>query len=80
MRFEISGDAGGVWFLQKAEDAWTLLLDSAAERATTVVLPQDRAWRLFTEGMNREKARSLAVIEGRTDLAASVFATTAIIG
>ncbi len=80
VRFEISGEAGGVWFLHKAEEAWTLLLDSPAEPATNVVLPQDTAWRLFTKGIDREKARSLAMIGGRADLAAPIFATTAIIG
>jgi hypothetical protein len=38
------------------------------------------AWRLFTKGFDREKARSLAVIEGRSELAAPIFATTSIIG
>jgi uncharacterized protein (TIGR03083 family) len=80
VRFEISGDAGGVWFLHRAEEAWNLFLDSTAEPATNVVLPQDTAWRLFTKGIDREKARSLAVIGGKTDLAAPIFATTAIIG
>lgn len=80
VRFEISGDAGGVWHLYRIENAWTLLLDSPGEPATTVVLPQDVAWRLFTKGIDREKARSLAVIGGRTDLADPIFATTAILG
>jgi hypothetical protein len=48
VRFEISGEAGGVWYLYKAENAWTLLLDSPTGPAMTVVLPQDVAWRLFT--------------------------------
>jgi len=80
VRFEISGEAGGVWFVYKAEEAWTLVLDSTAEPATNVVLPEDVAWRLFTKGIDREKARSSAVIGGRADLAAPIFATTAIIG
>jgi uncharacterized protein (TIGR03083 family) len=87
VRFEISGDAGGVWFLHRAKEAWHLFLDStaefldsSAEPATTVVLPQDTAWRLFTKGIDREKARSLAVIAGNADLAAPIFAATAIIG
>jgi uncharacterized protein (TIGR03083 family) len=80
VRLEIAGEAGGVWFVYKAEEAWTLVLDSTAEPATNVVLPQDVAWRLFTKGIDREKARSLAVIDGRGELAAPIFATTAIIG
>jgi uncharacterized protein (TIGR03083 family) len=80
VRFEISGDSGGIWFVSKGEEAWTLALDSTTEPATNVVIPQDVAWRLFTKGMDREKARSLAVIGGRADLAAPIFAATAIIG
>jgi uncharacterized protein (TIGR03083 family) len=80
VRFEISGDAGGVWSVYKTEEAWALLLDSVAAPATNVIIPQDVAWRLFTKGIDREKARSLAVIAGRSDLAAPIFATTAIIG
>jgi uncharacterized protein (TIGR03083 family) len=80
VRFEISGEAGGVWFVYKAEEAWTLLVDSPAEPATNVVIPQDVAWRLFTKGIDREEARSLALVGGIPELAAPIFATTAIIG
>jgi uncharacterized protein (TIGR03083 family) len=80
VRFEISGEAGGIWFISKGEEAWTLFLNATAEPVTQVVIPQDVAWRLFTKGIDREKARSLAVIGGRADLAAPIFATTAIIG
>jgi uncharacterized protein (TIGR03083 family) len=80
VRLEITGEAGGVWFVYRAEEAWTLLLDATPEPAANVVLPQDVAWRLFTKGLDREKARSLASINGRADLAAPIFATTAIIG
>jgi uncharacterized protein (TIGR03083 family) len=80
LRFEITGEAGGVWFLHRAEEGWNLLLDSTGEPATKVVLPHDTAWRLFTKGIDRDKARSLAVISGEANLAAPIFATTAIIG
>jgi uncharacterized protein (TIGR03083 family) len=80
VRFEISGDAGGVWFFSKTEEGWTLLLNLTDEPATNVVIPQDVAWRLFTKGMDRDKARSLAVVVGKEHLAAPIFATTAIIG
>jgi hypothetical protein len=80
VRFEISGEAGGIWFVCKGEAAWTLLLDATAEPAASVAIPQDVAWRLFTKGIDREKARSLAVTGGRADLVAPIFATTAIIG
>jgi uncharacterized protein (TIGR03083 family) len=80
VRFEISGEAGGMWCVYKVDECWALLLDSPNEPTTTVVLPQDVAWRLFTKGFDREKARSLALIGGRAELAAPIFATTSIIG
>jgi hypothetical protein len=80
VRFEISGEAGGIWFLSKVEEGWTLVLNATAGPAAEVVIPQDVAWRLFTKGLDREKARSLALIGGRADLAAPIFATTSIIG
>jgi uncharacterized protein (TIGR03083 family) len=85
VRFEISGAAGGVWFLHKTEQAsleqsWIFVLEPPAEPATDVVLPQDTAWRLFTKGIDREKARAQAVIHGDARLASPIFATTSIIG
>jgi hypothetical protein len=80
VRFEISGEAGGIWLLSKEEEGWTLLPNSTTEPATRLVIPQDVAWRLFTKGISPEKARSLAAISGRADLASSIFATVAIIG
>jgi uncharacterized protein (TIGR03083 family) len=82
VRFEITGDAGGVWFLRREEQehSWTLALRPPTEAAAEVVLPEDIAWRVFTKGLDREKARALAVIRGDTRLASPIFATTAIIG
>jgi uncharacterized protein (TIGR03083 family) len=79
VRFEISGDAGGVWFIHRAEDAWMLELGSPAAPAAEVVLPQEIAWRLFTKGIARDRARAQAVVRGDPDLAAPIFAATAII-
>jgi hypothetical protein len=80
VRLEIAGEAGGVWFVFRDKEAWVLLLDPAAAPATNVVIPQDLAWRLFTKGIDRRKARSLALFDGDSHLAAPIFATTAIIG
>jgi uncharacterized protein (TIGR03083 family) len=80
VRFEISGDAGGVWFLHNLEQSWTLVLNSSTEPAAEVVLPEDIAWRVFTKGMDREKALAEAVIRGNAALASPIFTTISIIG
>jgi uncharacterized protein (TIGR03083 family) len=79
-RFEISGEAGGVWFVCKTREEWRLERDRSTTPAVEVQLPQDTAWRLFTKGIDRESARSRAVIRGDAALASPIFATTAIIG
>jgi uncharacterized protein (TIGR03083 family) len=80
VRFEISGAAGGVWFLLRDEHYWKLVLDSRTAPAAEVILPQDVAWRVFTKGVDRANARAQAVIRGDASLAEPIFATTAIIG
>ncbi len=85
VRFEISGEAGGVWFLRREErsnleQSWTLVLESSTQPAAEVVLPQDIAWRVFTKGMDREKALAQAVIRGDAALTSPIFRTTSIIG
>jgi uncharacterized protein (TIGR03083 family) len=79
VRFEISGEAGGVWFLHRTQE-WALVLDWESEPAADVILPQDTAWRLFTKGIGREEARARAAIRGDAGLVSPLFATTAIIG
>jgi hypothetical protein len=80
VRFEISGEAGGVWFLVKAGHAWELALEAEAEAAADVVLPQDTAWRMFTKGVSGDSARLSAVIRGDAALASAIFRTVSIIG
>jgi uncharacterized protein (TIGR03083 family) len=72
VRLEISGGAGGVWFLVRAGGAW----DLAAE----ISVPQDTAWRMFTKGVGWETARASAAIRGDADLASWIFRTVAVIG
>jgi uncharacterized protein (TIGR03083 family) len=80
VRFAISGEAGGQWFLHKANGAWELALEADAKPAVEVALPQDAAWRMFTKGIDGRQARALAAIEGDAALASPVFETIAIIG
>lgn len=77
VRFEISGEASGIWYVYKSEAVWILLADSPRKPSASVVLPQDVAWRLFTKGIDRGRARGVATIEGRNDLADPIFAATA---
>ncbi len=80
VRFEISGDAGGVWFVVRTGGAWELALDCGARPAAEVVLPQDAAWRMFTKGVEAKTAFAQATTRGDPMLAAPIFGTVAVIG
>jgi hypothetical protein len=80
LRLEISGGAGGVWFLVRTGGAWELALESASEAAAEAVVPQDTAWRMFTKGVGWESARASTAIRGDADLASWIFRTVAVIG
>jgi uncharacterized protein (TIGR03083 family) len=80
VRFEISGEAGGVWFLCRHGSGWTLDAEPLDTPATHVTVPQDTAWRVFTKGIERGRARELATVDGDERLAALALAATSIIG
>jgi uncharacterized protein (TIGR03083 family) len=80
VKIEISGEAGGVWFLERDRDGWELLAETDAKDLTEVVIPQDAAWRMFTKGLNAGRARAVSKITGDAGLAGQVFSTTAILG
>jgi hypothetical protein len=80
VRFEISGDAGGVWFLVGTGDTWRLTVDCDADPVSDVILPPDVAWRMFTKGIDWKRARASASIRGNIGLASPVFKAIAVIG
>jgi uncharacterized protein (TIGR03083 family) len=76
----ISGDCGGEWFLMRGQDKWKFAHSSEGNIEATVTIPQDVAWRLFTNGIDREPARKLIHIQGERTLADVVFQMIAIVG
>jgi len=75
----ITGPAGGQWALRREPSAWTLGPGTADDRAAEVALDEDTAWRLFTKGVDRERAAGVAKITGDRRLGAKLFDAVAII-
>jgi len=75
----ITGPAGGQWALRREPSAWTLGPGTADDRAAEVALDEDTAWRLFTNGVDRERAAGAAKITGDRRLGAKLFDAVAII-
>jgi uncharacterized protein (TIGR03083 family) len=75
----ITGDSGGKWFLLRENDSWNLYLDVARRPYAEVSIDQDVAWRLFTKGIGRDKARKSATFNGDQTLAARVLDMVSVI-
>jgi uncharacterized protein (TIGR03083 family) len=80
LRFDISGDCGGSWFLHRDDGSWRLLSDPLEKRASRVVIPQEIAWRIFTKGMDRASAAGQVQIDGDRELGLHILGMTAIVG
>lgn len=79
VEIRITGDAGNSWFVIRKEAQWSLFTEVSSAPDAIVTLDQETAWRLFTKGIEKEKARERASVQGNRELAANVFEAVSII-
>ncbi len=75
----ISGESGGEWYLQREQGTWILGKAATSRADASVVLDQERAWRLFTKGISKDEASQHAILDGNEMLARKVLDTVSII-
>jgi uncharacterized protein (TIGR03083 family) len=80
VRYEILGEAGGVWTLVRGSTGWALFNGSAGSPDAVVSLDQETAWKLFSKGLDPAAARKRVRIEGETHLGEPVLGSLAIMG
>ena len=80
MRFNVSGDCGGTWFLYRDQDRWVQVEDAQGRQVSEVTIPQEIAWRIFTKGIDRASAETQVSISGDSDLGRHVLGMVSIIG
>jgi uncharacterized protein (TIGR03083 family) len=80
LQFQITGDCGGVWRLRRDLDSWKLTEGSAAKAASTLTIPQEIAWRIFTKGIDRSSAIARIQVEGDEQLGYHILTLKAIVG
>lgn len=79
VRFDVTGDCGGSWWLHRANGAWRLLAAEDGRVVARTPIPQEIAWRIFTKGIGRDAARAAVTVEGDTALGAHVLEMVAIV-
>lgn len=75
----VIGDSGQSWRLLRDEARWTLFRGVPVAPAATITLDEQTAWKLFTKGIAKDKAKEAAHIQGDEALAAPLFDAVAII-
>jgi uncharacterized protein (TIGR03083 family) len=78
VRFEILGDAGGVWTLVRGATVWELFNGFGSDPDAVVSLDQDTAWKLFSKGLDHDAAQKRIRIDGNRLLGEPVLGSLAI--
>jgi len=78
IKFRITGDASGAWFLVRHNRAWELSSESVGRFASEVEFSQEIAWRIFTKGIAKEAARSQIVVTGDRNLGLHILNVIAV--
>ena len=80
LRFNVSGECGGSWYLHRYRDRWEQVESAEGRQLCETTIPEEIAWRIFTKGIDRKSAERQVAITGDRDLAAHVLSGVAIVG
>jgi hypothetical protein len=72
IEFSFKGDFNKSWYLTY-EKGWSLYCEVEKTPHSSVHIPNEIAWRIFTKGIPRDEAISLSKTEGRKDLGFKIF-------
>ena len=79
LRFTVSGECGGIWYLYRAEEVWQLIEAPTGEAASETTIPQEIAWRIFTKGIDRQSALAQVKVSGDASLGLHVLGMVSIV-
>jgi uncharacterized protein (TIGR03083 family) len=80
MKFNVSGECGGSWFLLRDREKWRLRSSPAGEKISETTIPQGIAWRIFTKGISRVDASAQIRVTGDTNLGLHIMEMVSIVG
>jgi uncharacterized protein (TIGR03083 family) len=78
VQIDVLGEAGGSWFLERADGAWTLATPAPSPQAT-LRIDQEVAWQVFTKAVAARDAEQQVEISGDRSLALRVLSLVAIL-
>ncbi|PYY24279.1 MAG: hypothetical protein DMG62_04540 [Acidobacteria bacterium] len=78
VEIEISGEAGGSWFVERANAGWHLT-ENAPSADATLKMDQELAWRVFTKAVDAQAAALEVEIRGDRALAIQALSLVAVL-
>ncbi|MBD1367312.1 maleylpyruvate isomerase N-terminal domain-containing protein [Mucilaginibacter sp. ZT4R22] len=79
IKFTITSDVGGDWFLKRSPNKWELMKGLSPEKVdASVTLDPDTAWKLFTKAISPETALAASATTGDIILANPIFNMVAV--
>jgi uncharacterized protein (TIGR03083 family) len=73
VQFNITGTGGASWWLYREPERWVLIPQNHEPPTCEVTIPGAIAWRIFTKGISKQKARQQVEIVGRQELGNPIF-------
>ncbi len=80
LQFDIAGECGGTWYLDRAGESWRLVDHPFGTLTSHVTIPQEIAWRVFTKGIDQQAAATQVQVVGDKELGIHVLGMIAIMG
>jgi uncharacterized protein (TIGR03083 family) len=79
IKVEISGEEGGVWYIEKTFMGWRFLKNlTNSESAASITMPTGTAWKLFTKAVKASEVNNEVTITGNAHLIQPVLSMLAV--
>jgi len=79
VRFDISGECGGSWYMHRNDKSWELLSSPRGKEVSVTAIPQEIAWRIFTRGIDPDIAQSQVAVSGEAELGLHILRMISIV-
>ena len=76
---EVTGQAGGQWTLQRADDRWSLWCGAPAQETARVRIEDAAAWKLLFNALPESQALQAVSVSGRGELAVPLLKARSVI-
>ena len=73
IQVEVTGEAGGCWFLSRKENQWQLSTEPIENPDAKVKIPPEISWKLFSKSLRANEVMSHIEISGNRELALQVL-------